>query len=52
MIDGFPLTALNDALRASMLQGSRLWELGPELGTLSVWGIVAFGLALKLFRWK
>jgi ABC-2 type transport system permease protein len=51
-ISALPLTALNDALRASMLQGERLWELGPELGTLAAWLVVCFTLALRLFRWK
>jgi ABC-type polysaccharide/polyol phosphate export permease len=51
-ISALPLTALNDALRASMLQGARLWDLGPELATLAAWLVVCFLLALKLFRWK
>jgi ABC-type polysaccharide/polyol phosphate export permease len=51
-ISVLPLTALNDALRASMLQGARLWEIGPELAVLAGWLVVCFGLALKLFRWR
>lgn len=47
-----PLTALNDALRANMLQGAGLAQLGPQLAALSVCLVVCFTLALKLFRWR
>jgi ABC-type multidrug transport system permease subunit len=51
-IQALPLTALNDALRAVMLEGAGLVALGPELLNLTLWGVVSFGLALKLFRWQ
>jgi ABC-type multidrug transport system permease subunit len=51
-IRALPLTALNDALRAVMLEGRGLSQLGPELGVLAAWGLGSFGLALKLFRWR
>ena len=47
-----PLTALIDALRAHMLQGAGLVQLGPQLGVLTAWLVVCFALALKLFRWR
>jgi len=47
-----PLTALNDALRAVMLEGKSLADLGWELGVLGVWGLVSFAVALKIFRWQ
>jgi ABC transporter DrrB family efflux protein len=47
-----PLTALNDALRAVMLEGKSLADLGWELGVLGVWGVVSFAVALKIFRWQ
>lgn len=47
-----PLTALNDALRAVMLEGTGLVPLLPELAILAVWGSVSFALALKIFRWQ
>jgi ABC-type multidrug transport system permease subunit len=52
VIRALPLTAVNDALRAHMLQGTGIVELGPQLATLSVWLIVCFALSLKLFRWR
>lgn len=51
-ISVLPLTALNDALRASMLQGTRLWDLWPQLAPLGVCLVVCFVAALKLFRWR
>jgi ABC-type polysaccharide/polyol phosphate export permease len=51
-IGALPLTALIDALRAHMLQGAGLVQLAPQLGVLTVWLVVCFALALKLFRWK
>lgn len=51
-IKALPLTALNDALRATMLQGAGLVDLAPKLGVLVAWAVVCFPIALKLFRWK
>jgi ABC-type multidrug transport system permease subunit len=47
-----PLTPLNDALRAIMLDGAGLAGVLPELGIVAAWGVLSFGLALKLFRWE
>jgi len=52
VIHALPLTALIDALRAMMLQGASLSSLWPQLAILGAWLIVAFSLALKLFRWR
>ncbi len=37
LIRALPLTAVNDALRAHMLQGAGLVQLAPQLGTLMAW---------------
>ena len=50
-IRALPLTPLNDALRALMLEGLPLASQGPELAILSAYAIVTFGLALCWFRW-
>jgi ABC-type multidrug transport system permease subunit len=52
IIRALPLTATIDALRAHMLQGANLLQLAPQLGTLAVWLVVCFTVALKLFRWR
>jgi ABC-2 type transport system permease protein len=51
-IRALPLTAANDALRATMLQGAGVGVVSPELGVLLLWLVVCFIAALKLFRWK
>jgi ABC-type multidrug transport system permease subunit len=47
-----PLTALNDALRAVMIDGSTIASVAGELGILALWGLLAFAFALRLFRWQ
>jgi ABC-2 type transport system permease protein len=46
-----PLTALNDALRATILQGASLTAQSGHLLVLVLWGGVSFALALRWFRW-
>ncbi len=47
-----PLTAVNDALRANMLEGASLAAISPQILIIAVWGVVTFFAALKLFRWR
>jgi ABC-2 type transport system permease protein len=51
-VQALPLTALNDALRAVMLEGAGLAPLLPELALLAAWGAISFVVALKVFRWQ
>lgn len=51
-IQALPLTALVDALRGVINDGATLAGIAGELGILTAWGILPFGLALKLFRWQ
>ena len=51
LIKALPLTALNDALRASILEGTPLLQQWPRLLILALWGGISFVLALKWFRW-
>ncbi len=51
-VRALPLTAVIDGLRASMLQGAHLSQLGPQLAVITCWMILCFFTALKLFRWK
>jgi ABC-2 type transport system permease protein len=52
LIKALPLTAVIDALRANMLQGSGLAQVAPQAGVLAAWLVVCFGFALRLFRWR
>jgi ABC-2 type transport system permease protein len=51
VIKALPLTALNDALRASILEGTPLLQQWPRLLILALWGGISFVLALRWFRW-
>ena len=51
-IRALPLTALNDALRAVINDGSSLMVIWPVLVVMAAWGGVSFALALRLFRWQ
>ena len=51
-IRALPLTALNDALRAIILQGASLNSQLGRIAILAVWGGVSFVLALRWFRWS
>ena len=50
-VKALPLTALNDGLRAVMLDGRSLAELPLETGILLAWGAGSFAVALRVFRW-
>jgi ABC-type polysaccharide/polyol phosphate export permease len=52
LVRALPLTALNDALRAVMIDGSRLSQLGTPLAIVAAWGLVSFVVALQIFRWR
>jgi ABC-type multidrug transport system permease subunit len=51
-VQALPLTALNDALRAVLLEGAGITAIAGEAAILVGWGIAAFGAALVLFRWR
>jgi ABC-type multidrug transport system permease subunit len=50
-IKALPLTALNDALRATILEGAPLTAQAGRLLILMLWGGISFLLALRWFRW-
>ena len=52
LIQFLPLTAVNDALRAVMIDGASLAGISGELLVAAAWGVVTFVAALLLFRWN
>jgi ABC-2 type transport system permease protein len=46
-----PLTALNDGLRAVLLDGAGVTAVAGYLGNMLAWGVVTFVVSVKLFRW-
>jgi ABC-2 type transport system permease protein len=51
-IRALPLTAVIDALRATMLRGAGPTQLLPELAVILAWLVVSFALAVRIFRWR
>lgn len=47
-----PLTYLNDALRKIAFEGATLFDLGPQLGAIAIWGLLAYVMAVRFFRWE
>ncbi|HZF56143.1 MAG TPA: ABC transporter permease [Polyangiaceae bacterium] len=52
IIRALPLTALNDSIRAVMLEGATLAQVAQPALVMAAWGVAAFGLALGVFRWR
>jgi len=51
-IRALPLTALNDALRGVMNDAMTARQLAPQLINLTLWTVVSYVVALKIFRWQ
>ena len=51
MIKALPLTALIDALRATVLEGASLSAQATRLLIMGAWGVVCYILAQRWFRW-
>jgi len=52
LIKALPLTALNDALRAVMIDGAGVAQVAKPLAVVTAWCLVSFAVALKIFRWR
>jgi ABC transporter DrrB family efflux protein len=51
-VRALPLTALNDSLRAVMIDGASLVSLARPLAVVTIWGATSFAIALRTFRWR
>jgi ABC-type polysaccharide/polyol phosphate export permease len=52
LIKALPLTALIEGVRAVMLDGAGPAAVARQVAILLVWGVISFGVALRLFRWQ
>ncbi|MGH9463679.1 MAG: ABC transporter permease, partial [Vicinamibacteria bacterium] len=50
-IQALPLTMLNDALRAIIIEGQTLASQSLEIFGLLLWGTASFLVSIKWFRW-
>ncbi len=47
-----PLRPVVDGFRMIMAENAPLIEVLPEIGTVSLWVVIVYALAIKLFRWE
>ena len=52
VIRALPLTALIESMRTVMLDGAGLVSVVGPVGVMALWGVLCFGVALRLFRWQ
>jgi ABC transporter DrrB family efflux protein len=52
LVRALPLTAAIDAMRGNMLQGMNLGQLAVPVAILLAWLVAAFGVSLRIFRWR
>jgi ABC-type multidrug transport system permease subunit len=52
LLSGLPLSALNQALRAVIVDGAALSALGAPAAVLLAWGAGGYALGLRFFRWS
>jgi ABC-2 type transport system permease protein len=47
-----PLTHFNNAMRSIAFEGAPLWSCWNNLLVLTIWGILAYATAVKVFKWE
>lgn len=52
LVEFLPLTHLVRSIRGIFNNGLSFAEVLPEMGILSIWIVVCFGVSVKLFKWE
>jgi ABC-2 type transport system permease protein len=39
-------------MRGVAFEGLSLWDLRLEIGILLLWGVIAYVIAIKVFKWE
>lgn len=52
VVEVLPLTHLNDALRGVINDAGGLSSVAGDVGILAAWGLAAFAVSARLFRWS
>jgi len=50
--DVMPLKHLNDAMRNVAFEGAHLNNCLKQIGILTLWGVIVYVIAIKVFRWE
>ncbi|RMF70350.1 MAG: ABC transporter permease [Calditrichaeota bacterium] len=52
VVEFLPLTHLVRAIRAIFNNGVSFFDVLPQMGILTIWMLLCFGVSIKLFRWE
>jgi len=47
-----PLTPVIDGARLIVTEGKSLFDLGPQLAVMTVWLVIVYAIAFRVFRWE
>jgi ABC-2 type transport system permease protein len=47
-----PLTPVIDGIRLIATEGKGLLDLGPQIGLLTIWIVIIYAVAFRIFRWE
>lgn len=47
-----PLTHFNDAMRKIAFEGAHFSDCMTQIGTLALWSVVVYAVAIKVFKWE
>lgn len=47
-----PLTPVIDGIRLITTEGKTLIEIAPQIGLITIWGIIIYLIAFRVFRWE
>ena len=47
-----PMTPVGEGVRMITTEGASLVAVAPQLGLIALWGLVAYLIAFKVFRWE
>ncbi|MBS1666563.1 MAG: ABC transporter permease [Bacteroidetes bacterium] len=50
--DILPVKQLNDAMRNVAFEGATIFDCWKQIGALTIWGIVVYAVAIKVFKWE
>ncbi len=47
-----PLTPVIDGLRLLTTEGKSLLDIGPQIGLITVWFVIIYAIAFRVFKWE
>ena len=47
-----PLTPVIEGIRLIVTEGKGLLEIGPQIGLVSIWAVIIYIIAFRVFRWE